>query len=219
MASRQFRLSAGLLALSVVAVALAGCSQAPTVSAPPPVSKLVVSPDGIAGLAVGHPVASSNLVSYGEHACPKSGGWLPRYSQDATNSSGQQLDPFDVDTKGARRGAPITDEFVWSKSIATAKGIHVGSSLAQVMAAYPRGTATSAYSTVVYAVPGAAGKLLIEVARRNDDAAGEWPAATLGTVVWMHVVPLHEKVESIAGGNDAGPCPVEGKDPGDTDDD
>jgi hypothetical protein len=178
-----------------------------------------VTPDGIADLRVGHPVDAPDLVSYGAHTCPTHGGWLPRYSQDTANSSGQPLDPFDVTTDDARRTGEITDEYVWSTSIRTAKGIHVGSSLAAVRSAYPTAATSTAYSTVVYEVPGSEGRLLIEVARHNDDAAGEWPAATLDTVVWMHVAPLHEKVASIAGGNDAGPCPVEGKDPGDTDDD
>ncbi len=74
---------------------------------------------------------------------------------------------------------------------------------------------------MLYVVPGAHGKLVIEVAGRNDDAAGEWPTSELGTVVWMTVAAQKAEVESLAGSDDAGPCPVKGHVPvlGDDDDD
>jgi hypothetical protein len=209
----------GWVVVVVVVLALTGCVQTSDDTSPGSLRDLVVSPDGIRGLPIDQPIVSSDLVAYGTRACPSRGGWLPRYPQDTLNSSGQALNPFDVVTEGSARAGKVVDEYVWSKLIATSKGIRVGSTLAAVRSAYPGATITNAYSTVVYAVAGAHGTLLIEVAGHNDDAVGEWPAKTLDTVVWMHVQLPHAKIASIAGGNDAGPCPVAGKDPGDTDDD
>ena len=181
---------------------------------------LVVGPQGLHDLPVGHAVPrSSALVHYGEHTCPNTGGWIPGYPEDEHNSAGQPLHPFDIVTARFGKGAPITDEYIWSKSIATARGIRVGSSEAQVRAAYPSASTTKSYSTIVYVVAGSGGKLLIEVALHNANAAGEWPATTLGTVVWMHAITAHAKVVSIADDDDAGPCPLPGDDPAGTDTD
>jgi hypothetical protein len=215
--------------LAAVATALfvAGCTAGPTTSAatpataaatPPAVASLTVSPSGIGDLAIGEPVTAFDLVTYGQHTCPTKGGWLPRYPEAADTSSGQPLHPFDIDTQGGRATTAITHEYVWSNHIATARGIRVGSTLAAVEAAYPTATKGKSYTTSLFTVDGTHGRLIIEVAGDNDDAAGEWPAAELDTVVWMQVVPSGAAVESIAGNNDAGPCPVKGHAP-DLDDD
>jgi hypothetical protein len=208
----------GALLAALVTVALAGCNGA-TVTAPespPPLPQLEVGPNGIQGLRVGSPVPNSTgLVAYGEHTCPKSGGWIVHYPQDTLTSSGQALDPFDIVTDHASKSGSISREFVWSKQIRTAEGITVGSSTAAVAAAYPSAKRSTSYSTVLYAVAGTAGTLVIEIAGHNANAAGEWPAATLGTVVWMQVIRRGTKVESIANNNDAGPCPDSGTGPDD----
>jgi hypothetical protein len=199
----------------LIVIALTGCAQS-AAPAPPPLSQLEVGPNGIQNLKIGAPVpASTGLVSYGEHTCPKSGGWIVHYSQDSETSSGQALDPFDIVTDGASRSGKIAREFVWSKQIRTAEGITVGSSMADVASAYPSANRSTSYSTVLYAVAGTSGTLVIEVASHNANAAGEWPAATLGTVVWMQVTTRGARVESIANNNDAGPCPDTGEVPDD----
>jgi hypothetical protein len=219
--SRRTRKASCVFVVTVVAVALAGCTQAPTpeqsaAALPPSLSQLVVGPDGIQNLKIGALVpASTGLVTFGEHTCPSSGGWIVDYPQDVRTSSGQALDPFDIVTVDASKSGRIAREFVWSKQIRTARGISVGSSMAAVTAAYPSAKRSTSYSTVLYAVAGAAGTLVIEVAGHNANAAGEWPAATLGTVVWMQVIERGAKVESIANNNDAGPCPDKGEVPDD----
>jgi hypothetical protein len=214
--SRRILTAAGVFVAMLVVIALTGCAQAAAPAAPPPLSQLVVGPDGIQNLKVGAPVPdSTGLVTYGEHTCPKSGGWIVRYPQDSHTSSGQALDPFDIVTDDASKSGSIAREFVWSSQIRTARGISVGSSMAAVTTAYPSAKRSTSYSTVLYAVAGAAGTLVIEVAGHNANAAGEWPAATLGTVVWMQVIKRGAKVESIANNNDAGPCPDKGAVPDD----
>ena len=216
--SRRARKTAGVFAATFAVIAMSGCAQstAPTQPSPPPLSQLEVGPNGIQNLKIGAPVPDSTaLVSYGEHTCPKSGGWIVHYSQDSETSSGQALDPFDIVTDGASRSGKIAREFVWSKQIRTAEGITVGSSMADVASAYPSANRSTSYSTVLYAVAGTSGTLVIEVASHNANAAGEWPAATLGTVVWMQVIKRGSKVESIANNNDAGPCPDRGEVPDD----
>jgi hypothetical protein len=211
----------GAFAVSLVAIALIGCTQVPAPApSAPPLSQLVVGPDGIQGLPIGVPVpVSTGLVTYGEHTCPTSGGWITGYPRGTLNSSGQVLDAFDVVTDGASKSGRITDEFVWTKQLRTVTDVRVGSPLAAVTAAYPLAKRTTSYSTVIYAVVGSRGTLVIEIAGHNADAKGEWPAAELNTVVWMHVIARGAKVSSIANNDDAGPCPVKGEDPGGTDDD
>jgi hypothetical protein len=197
-------------AVAVAALLLVGCTQTADDAKPPAISHLVVSPDGIRDLRVGMPVTSYALVNYGEHACPATGGWLPRYPQDEENSGGQELDPFDVVTRSGSRSGQIVAEYVWSRKIETAKGIHVGSSLAAVRSAYPHAAIKKSDATAMYVVAGSGGQLVIEVSAHNSYAAGEWPQNWLDTVVWMDVIPRSAEVESIAGSNDAGPCPVKG---------
>jgi hypothetical protein len=197
-------------------IALTGCVPSAVPGRPPPLSQLEVGPNGIQNLKIGEPVPdSTGLVSYGEHTCPGSGGWIVHYPQDSETSSGQSLDPFDIVTDGASKSGSIAREFVWSKQIRTAEGITVGSSMAAVTAAYPSAHRSTSYSTVVFAVAGTTGTLVIEIAGHNANASGEWPSATLGTVVWMQVIKRGAKVESIANNNDAGPCPDKGEVPDD----
>ena len=207
---RRARAIAACALAAAALLAVSGCASSATPAAPPSLSTLTVTPDGITGLDVGLPVTSFALVNYGERACPSSGGWLPRYPQDEANSGGQELDPFDVNTRAASESGAITSEYVWSKALQTAKGIGVGSSLDDVLAAYPRAAKSKGYSTVMYAVPGIRGQLVIELAGHNDDAAGEWPVQYLDRVVWMDVIPKSAKVVSIASTVDAGPCPIAG---------
>lgn len=199
---------AGLIAAA--AVLLTSCSQTADDAQPPAISQLVVTPNGIQDLQVGLPVTSYDLVNYGEHACPEKGGWLPRYPQDEENSGGQEIDPFDVVTRSGSQSGQITAEYVWSRKIRTARGIHVGSPLSAVRAAYPHATTKRADASVLYVVPGSRGKLIIEVSGHNSYATGEWPQNWLDTVVWMDVIPRASEPESLAGSNDAGPCPVKG---------
>jgi hypothetical protein len=216
--ARRSRMFSVLVVLTVATAALAGCTgvQPTAPASPPPLAQLVVGPNGIQQLQVGAPVPGSTaLVTYGEHTCPKSGGWIPAYPQGSLTSSGQALDPFDIVTDDASKSGSITREFVWSKQLKTARGIGVGSSLAAVTSAYPSAKRSQSYSTSVFAVSGTKGTLVIEVAGHNANAEGEWPAATLGTVVWMQVIGRGAKVESIANNNNAGPCPDTGKVPDD----
>jgi hypothetical protein len=216
--SWRIRRASGVFAAALVVIALTGCTQTsvPVQPSPPPLSQLEVGPDGIQNLKIGAPVpASTGLVSYGEHTCPSSGGWIVHYARDSGTSSGQALDPFDIVTHGASKSGNIAREFVWSKQIRTAEGITVGSPMADVASAYPSAKRSTSYSTVVFAITGTSGTLVIEVAAHNANAAGEWPSATLGTVVWMQVLERGAKVESIANNNDAGPCPDKGEVPDD----
>lgn len=199
-------------ACAISLILLTGCTAAaiPVQTAPPELSTLTVTPNGIGDVAIGEPITSFALVNYGEHTCPTTGGWLPRYPRVSNTSSGQPLEPFDIVTRDGLESTAVTKEFIWSPAIATAKGVRVGSSQAAVEAAYPTAARSTSYSTTLFAVTGSRGRLVIEVARNNAFAKGEWPTATLGTVVWMQVLTRTEKVASIANSNDAGPCPEKG---------
>lgn len=205
--------------VAVLVVVLSGCTQTADDAEPPALAHLTLTPNGLGDLRVGSPVGEYDLVSYGKRACPSSGGWLPRYPKANDTSGGQQLNPFDVNTRSGKQTSAITAVFVWSRSIRTTKGIRVGSRLADVTAAYPRAAVTKTTASDLYVVNGSGGQLVIEVAGHNEYAEGEWPASVLGTVVWMDVLPRGAEPKSLAGSNDAGPCPVKGHVPEMDDDD
>ena len=223
-----YRDPAFVVASVVVTLALSACS---SVAAPKPtatpaptaatlnISSLTLTPAGVGAVSVGAPIPTNDLVKYGPNLCAPGPGWITLSPKSTDNSSGQPLDPFDVLTDDHSQTKAVTTVFVWSKQIATPEGIRVGSSQAEVVAAYPSAKQFSSYATRVYAVRGTTGTLVIEVASHNDFAKGEWPASELGTVVWMFTIEAGAKPKSIAGDNAAGPCPGSDEDPGDVDDD
>jgi hypothetical protein len=206
----------GRLAITVAALvavlAVAGCTETADDAQPPTLSNLTVTPNGLEDLQLGLPITSYELVNYGERACPTKGGWLPRYAQDEENSGGQEIDPFDVVTRSGSQSGQITAVYVWSRKIATSKGVRVGSSRVAVAAAYPHAAIQKAVASDLYVVKGGRGKLVIEVTDNdaNPYATGEWPQNWLDRVVWMDVIPSNAKPASLANSNDAGPCPVKG---------
>jgi hypothetical protein len=216
------------IAITLVAIvaALTACTpQLVTHPTPPPVvvtktqalSTLTLSPAGLGDIDVGAPVSSTTLIKYGPNLCAPGPGWITRYQQTTDDSSAQPLDPFDVLTEDHSSAKDVSAVFVWSKQIATAAGIRVGSTQAAVEAAYPNAKKSSSCATRVYAVAGATGTVVVEVASHNRFAKGEWPASELGTVVWMFAIRSGAPVKSIAGDDAAGPCPGSTRQPGDID--
>lgn len=215
-----------VIALAAISM-LAGCSTFPQASGPtetatpsatpspaptkPALSQLVVGPAGLGPLRLGSPVPAEStataVVDYRADACgaesenPGLGLWLPSYPGEEAAHGGQG--PFSVQTEDDAREGAISKIWVWSSKIATSTGVHPGSLLAEVEAAYPspssviRGTFTS-----LYVIDGTSGRMVIEVA---DDAA-YWGADEDGRVVWIGVQPITEQAGSIAGTDAASGC-------------
>jgi hypothetical protein len=227
-----------LLAAGLLLVSLAGCatpsapSEAPASSARPSVSPtpapevrpalsdLVVSPAGLGPLRVGTPVPDAEadvaLVTWDALGCgdsagprvegePFAGFWRSVYPDDVSAETGT----FDVVTVGGVQGGPIANIIVKSAEPATAEGIHVGSTLDDVLAAYPGATLAEETSvSTVYLLEGETGSLTIEIARESEGTEGYWKPSVLGTVVWMVAWEPSQAIGAIAASDGAGPCPV-----------
>jgi hypothetical protein len=223
-----------LVVVAAVALALTGCAPATTSADPtaspssvtptpspvatkPTLAQLVVSPDRLGYLVPGQPVptepAATAIVTYDATKCvdavtgvaagsPGAGAWLPNYP-DGDSSIGSRV-PFDV---GAAEDAstPIFVIEIWSPELKTAQDIGVGSTVAQLTAAYGSDlTVDRADNSDVYVLGGTTSKLLFEVAKVDSGL----PAEQIGTVVWMRIVPTSDSALHIANSDAAGPCSV-----------
>lgn len=211
-----------VLAFVAIALAVAGCAQVetPTLSptptttatpeqqtpAPSPttaavrptLNELVAYPGGLDYVKVGVPVderdPEASIITYNGASCSDSEpnrvvGWESSY----------EASPFRLVTNpdGTVRGIMITDD-----AIRTAKGIGVGSSRAEVVAAYPTALLTSNAATDTYSITGPDGVLNIELATSRD--SGEL-RDRIDTVLWM-VATTSEQAGAYYAYGEYGPC-------------
>ena len=210
----------------LIVVALAGCAPAvpspahhthaaapisaptptptPTPTAPPALSDLVLSPDGLGPLVIGSPVpdepAASAVVVWNATKCDTTGAWLPNYPDGPLGPNGNPTGIpfyFALDHKSD----PLTYINVNSTQITTSAGISIGSTLAQLKAAYPHFDAVvKGPVTDLYDIKGQKAQLVIEVKRPGADGND---IAWDNKVVLMEVGALAIPVSSLYG-NDAG---------------
>lgn len=198
-----------MLAL-VIAATLAGCSAAdipaeagdsaslsaepitaspepsPSVSGQPQLADLVLSPEGLGPLAIGLPLPvedpSTAVVVWNGDNCAGDGEWVANYPSAPVFGGTDK--PFSFAVSG--KDDPLTYVIVWSNSIATAEGVRVGSSLSDLIAAYPTAARTAALTSDLYVVTGVSGNLVFEVATQFDPAESQWTESAVGTVVWAY---------------------------------
>ena len=174
-----------------------------------------MSPDGIGPLLIGEPVPdepkaqavavwdakkcyrSSATAKVGD---PAVGGWTANYplvSVGAFSSPG-----FSVYTVGDVEDGDIHSLWVESPKLTTAEGISIGSTLAEVRAAYPSPdhVITSNRYADLYVLDGTVGRMTIEVAKKNT--AGLWTADQVGTVRVIHLQPKTEAAFGASGDSD-----------------
>ena len=159
----------------------------------PALSELVLSADGLGYVRVGSPVpeqpAALAIVSMNPNSCgspdePVELGWDSTYSP-----AGFRLT---ISPDGAVDGI-----FVEAPEITTPEGIHVGSTEAEVVAAYgPPVESNPDGAADVYRIDGSTGVLIVEVAAdRNLDLGYE---SQVGTVLWMRAELPSNYLGSVA---------------------
>ena len=214
---RGIALSVGLVAI----FALAGCAPAvtsgtpspthttaeseptPTPVAPPELSDLVITPDGLGALAIGSPVpdqsSGSALVTWNATKCGATGAWVPNYPDSLGLDQVSDV-PFVVGTTS--KSDPVKFIRVASIDIHSAKGIHIGSTAAELTAAYPTFDHTVDEGLVVlYSINGANSQLVFEFAKQGSIPADD------GTVVQIEAESGTGTPVGAAGTDGFGYCP------------
>jgi ABC-type Fe3+-hydroxamate transport system substrate-binding protein len=191
----------------------------PATSAPtapttrPEVADLRVSTSGLGPLAVGLPPATNpgvTMIEYRPTYCEDvgvemngsdPGRWIPAY-EPVVGADGEPRGLFAV----AADDAQVSWIDVISPDIPTTTGIHIGSTLEQLRAAYPdlvKGT--EGPTSQVWWVADAAGTLVFET---QDDSQGLQPAGTPPTVILVRVLAagIDPDFTTANSGNVAGAC-------------
>ncbi|MEO7722514.1 MAG: hypothetical protein ABIS08_11445 [Pseudolysinimonas sp.] len=186
-------------------------SGAPTPSpAPtrPTLSSLTIGTEGLGDLVIGQQVPAGDpslaIVRWDENACDGGSApaaWVAAYPKVTPGPWGGPW-PFGINTDGRARLAPITFILVTAPGVGTEKGIRVGSTRDQVLAAYlPSLTPTTGPQSVSYSLTGSAGRLQIEV----PFADGTSSQGT-DTVAALSTIRVSEAPFTLAGGDGGAPC-------------
>ncbi len=181
----------------------------PTPTTRPTLAQLVLSPDGLGDLVMGQPVPSDapavSPVKYSPNLCEGTTydpipGWIANYPGR----------PFSLTTTKETRTGAVGLIFVASPRIETSSAIHVGSTLAELTAAY--GTPDRiihANASDLYVIKGTHGQLAFDVAKQitfGPKKTPYWTAGEVGTVQSITVVPTTATPISYVGIDAPGGC-------------
>lgn len=219
-------------ALTVLALALAGCAaeapsptSSPSASNPAPdetptpaptrptLEDVVVDPGGLGDIRIGRPVPQTapelSLVEWHADACIESGMTSPQVGEpwagrwEAVYSDPTTGWPYSIITAGGVQQGDVVH--IFADSVPTATGIRVGSTRAELEAAY------SSFSTIqtgdyvdLYAITEGGSRLVFEVVHEGST----WMPDDAGRVLIMYVEPSDGPLLEIAGSDSVSACPA-----------
>ena len=180
--------------------------------APPRLEELVLTTEGLGTLAFGT-VADSDpvtrMIYLDPEACvfdggpasgdPEAANWVPI---DAYGTPGDQTFGVNVQPDGT-----VDRVDLYNGTIPTDRGLRVGDSRADALAAYPDAEISHEWATDLLVVPGTAGNIHIEIAHNTGDAVGYWQPDQVDRVLFVRGVVASFPSFTVAGSdNIAGGC-------------
>jgi hypothetical protein len=177
---------------------------------PPLLEELVLTTEGLGTLVFGT-VADSDpatrMIYLDPEACVFEGGpapgdpgaasWVPI---DAYGASGDQTFGVNVQADGT-----VDRVDLFNGTIPTDRGVRIGDSRADALAAYPDAEISHEWATDVLVLPGVAGNIHIEIA--HNDSVGYWQPDQVDRVLFIRGVEATSPGFSVAGSdNVAGGC-------------
>lgn len=180
----------------------------PTPAVKPTLAQLVVSADGIDSLVIGAPVTPEPtgfdlarfIVKHCDNTDADIGLWEPTYPGTS----------FRLVTNPQTATGDIRMILVTSTKLATATGVHVGSALSELKAAYPAfDKVITEPSTTLYILNGTHGKIAFEVARQFTYGTAKtpyWSEDQVDRVQFMSIWSLRAKPIAYSGIDMPGGC-------------
>jgi hypothetical protein len=201
-------------------------SESPTAepTGPLPLEELVLSTEGLGTLEIGGALPAADdeqaLIVYDAEFCTDertgteagiepgsnaAGLWLPAEQYRTEDGQGFVRAPFGVGVwDDAVQRIEVEDE-----SLTTDAGITLGSTAADIAAAYDDVQLVPDALVTLHVVNGDAGKLVFEVATEAENLPGYWEPDMLGTVVLARALAHDEELFAAAGsGNVVNSCPA-----------
>jgi hypothetical protein len=180
--------------------------------APPRLEELTLTTEGLGTLVFGS-VADADpvtrMVYLDPEACafdpgpapgsPEAARWVPieAYGTDETQTFG-----VNVQDDGTVDRVDLFDD-----TIPTDRGLRIGDSRADALAAYPDATVSHEWATDVLVVPGTAGNIHIEIGHNTGEAVGYWQPDEVDRVIFIRGLVASFPTFTVAGsGNIAGGC-------------
>jgi hypothetical protein len=177
-----------------------------TAATKPELGDLVLTTEGLGELKIGlvPPTGdpSTNLVSFDANGCPGQSDpslWSSTYPNIDDGFGPQAPFSIGVDSTGV-----INRIDVRTPDIYTDMGLHIGSSLDEVLGVYPGGpdeVVNHADVSDVYVILGTSGKLMFEVA--VDRIPDYWDASAINTVVFLSAIDTHIDAYGVAASDNA----------------
>lgn len=180
--------------------------------APPRLEELVLTTEGLGTLVFGT-IADSDpatrMIYLNPEECvyeggpapgsPEAPGWVPI---DAYGTAGDRTFGVNVQEDGT-----VDRVDLYNDTIPTDRGLRIGDSRADALAAYPDASVTHEWATDLLVLPGVAGNIHIEIAHNTGDAVGYWQPDQVDRVLFIRGVVATLPSFSVAGSdNVAGGC-------------
>lgn len=169
----------------------------------PAAAEFTLTMDGIDDLVIGEKVPSpSTVVEWDPEGCYGGRGRYRLFDEKET-----EIGAFTMVTDGYVEDGIVTQILSYSESVTTPEGIHVGSTRAELEAAYPDFAAvTKSDLTDLYVLENDKTQMVFEVLNPGS-GDGYDPAKKDDTVGWITVEISSNKAHSLAATDAAGPCP------------